>query len=176
MNKRSPILIGILLLIISMWLTFTPNKPIRHIFNRIESIGYDIQLRTQILTNKPMDVESAQVVIVDIDDKSIQSEGRWPWSRSTLATLVDKLKQQGATVIAFDMFFAEPEENIAEQVMKKLTQNHIQNNIVESILNQNVKLFDDDTIFQNSLNATQAVLSFSFLPRNETHNILPNRR
>ena len=49
------------------------------------------------------------VRIVDIDDASLARIGQWPWPRSTLATLVERLAEKGAAVIAFDMVFAEPD-------------------------------------------------------------------
>ena len=43
--------------------------------------------------------------------KSLDQEGRWPWPRSTIAMLVDRLSKDGAKVIGFDIGFLEPEEN-----------------------------------------------------------------
>jgi serine/threonine-protein kinase len=50
---------------------------------------------------------SRDIVIVSIDDKSISRIGRWPWSREKYAVLIDKVKQAGAKVIAFDIYFQE---------------------------------------------------------------------
>ena len=49
------------------------------------------------------------VVIIAIDEQSLSQLGRWPWSRATLARLVDSLERAGARVIAFDVFFPEGE-------------------------------------------------------------------
>jgi PAS domain S-box-containing protein len=51
------------------------------------------------------------VVLAVIDEKSLVTEGRWPWPRSKLAALVDRLSHDGARVIGFDMAFLEPDEN-----------------------------------------------------------------
>jgi len=51
------------------------------------------------------------VVLALIDDKSLTTEGRWPWPRTKLAVLVDYLSQDGARVIGFDIGFLEPDEN-----------------------------------------------------------------
>jgi adenylate cyclase len=50
------------------------------------------------------------ILIVAIDDASISSVGRWPWDRSTHAELVRKLSNAGASVIAYDVNFSEPED------------------------------------------------------------------
>ncbi len=55
----------------------------------------------------PRTVSEYPVTIVDIDDGSLRSIGQWPWPRSVLAKLVDRLGQDGAAVIGFDMIFPE---------------------------------------------------------------------
>lgn len=47
------------------------------------------------------------VRIIDIDEASLAEYGQWPWPRTVLATLIDKLAAKGAAVIAFDVVFAE---------------------------------------------------------------------
>jgi len=55
---------------------------------------------------------SPNIVIVAIDDKSLQEYGGWPWSdRSLQASAVDNLKEAGAAVIGFDVLFADQYEN-----------------------------------------------------------------
>src|SRR3954462_4687117 len=49
------------------------------------------------------------VTIVDIDDKSLEKLGQWPWPRTRIADLVTELTRLGAVVIAFDVVFAEPD-------------------------------------------------------------------
>jgi adenylate cyclase len=48
-----------------------------------------------------------EVVIVAIDDASIESVGRWPWSRAVMARLIDRLSEAGAAVIGFDIVQSE---------------------------------------------------------------------
>ena len=49
------------------------------------------------------------VVIVDIDEASLQAIGQWPWPRTRVAEICRKLAEAGAVVIAFDTLFAEPD-------------------------------------------------------------------
>jgi len=51
------------------------------------------------------------VVLAAIDERSLAVEGRWPWRRSTIAKLVDKLSQDGAHAVCFDVQFSEPDDN-----------------------------------------------------------------
>ncbi len=49
------------------------------------------------------------VMIVDIDEASLDALGQWPWPRTRVADLVTRLTAEGAVVIAFDIVFAEPD-------------------------------------------------------------------
>ena len=49
------------------------------------------------------------VRVLDIDEASLQSIGQWPWPRDELATLVTNLTTLGASAIAFDIVFPEPD-------------------------------------------------------------------
>src|SRR3546814_12077620 len=43
------------------------------------------------------------VVIVDIDEASLKALGQWPWPRTVIARLVDRLAAAGAAAVGFDM-------------------------------------------------------------------------
>ena len=61
---------------------------------------------------------SGRVVIVSLDERSLARFGRWPWPRSRLAQLVEKIGALGAASVGIDMIFAEPDEtplSLAEQ-------------------------------------------------------------
>ena len=48
-----------------------------------------------------------QVIIVDIDEKSLDELGQWPWPRSMLAKIIDKVGQAGAVAVGLDILFPE---------------------------------------------------------------------
>ena len=58
---------------------------------------------------QPRAYDEAPVRIIDIDDESLARLGQWPWPRTRLAELVDRLSAGGAAAIAFDVIFAEPD-------------------------------------------------------------------
>lgn len=49
------------------------------------------------------------VAIVDINEASLEKYGQWPWPRTRLADLVERVTQMGAAAIAFDILFSEPD-------------------------------------------------------------------
>lgn len=51
---------------------------------------------------------SPQIVIVAIDDRSIESVGQWPWPRATFAKLLDTLAPYQPQVVSIDVLFTEP--------------------------------------------------------------------
>ncbi|HNH52854.1 MAG TPA: CHASE2 domain-containing protein, partial [Nitrosomonas sp.] len=55
-----------------------------------------------------------QIVIIAIDEKSLQTIGRWPWSRRIHAELIDRLRQAGRNVVALDFLMAESDDNDPE--------------------------------------------------------------
>ncbi|WP_291852226.1 adenylate/guanylate cyclase domain-containing protein [Bradyrhizobium sp.] len=57
----------------------------------------------------PRQKTARPVTIVDIDDKSLEKLGQWPWPRTRIAELVTELTRLGAVVIAFDAVFSEPD-------------------------------------------------------------------
>jgi adenylate cyclase len=49
----------------------------------------------------------SHVAIVAIDERSLAELGQWPWPRDVIGSLVDRLREGGASAIAFDVLFAE---------------------------------------------------------------------
>ncbi|MDQ7005141.1 MAG: serine/threonine-protein kinase [Ghiorsea sp.] len=50
-----------------------------------------------------------RVVILDIDDTSIELIGRWPWSRTVMADMLENLHEAGARLVGVDVFYSEKE-------------------------------------------------------------------
>ena len=61
------------------------------------------------------------VRLVDIDEDSLARVGQWPWSRITIADLLDRLTEQGAAAVAFDILFSEPDRTSPEEMLKLLS-------------------------------------------------------
>jgi adenylate cyclase len=61
-----------------------------------------------------------RIVIVGIDEKTLQTVGAFPLPRTSYALLVNRLSAGGAAVIAFDATFPTPENNSSEQALRQL--------------------------------------------------------
>jgi CHASE2 domain-containing sensor protein len=71
--------------------------------SRIDHVIYDTAQKNTD-RNMPTDV-----VLVTIDEQSLSSLGRWPWTRRLHAQLIDRLHASGAKAIGFDVIFSEPQ-------------------------------------------------------------------
>jgi len=110
-------LCGIAVTAIFLWLQYSRLGLVAELRQRLELVAYDLRF-VAALTNRAAD--DVPISIVDIDDTSLQRVGRWPWPRATLAGLVGRLFESGAAVVAFDMVFAEPEENSLKAALDRV--------------------------------------------------------
>jgi len=171
MSKRIPIALGLLLVMLALWVSIAPTQFARQIIDRLDNLGYDLQLRTHVLTQSH--TPTTPVGIIDIDDASLKAEGRWPWPRNKLAELIDRLHEYGAAVIAFDIFFGEKESNIDQQLLDFLSKKNQLTPALKNLLKENLPSLNNDTIFAKSLTQLPTVLAIGFLPRPQTQNDLP---
>ena len=82
------------------------------------------------------------ILILDIDEKSLSEIGQWPWSRSVLSELVDQTNLSAA--LAFDIVFAEADRTGSKELMNLYKKN---NDFVKSLKG----LPDNDDLFANSI-------------------------
>lgn len=95
---KKPFVLGI-----SITLIFCALKAVRVLpLERLDTVFYDIRYRLRGKAYQPQNI-----VIVGIDDRSIEKVGRWPWDRSKLASLIDSLRNMGAKVIMLDIILSE---------------------------------------------------------------------
>jgi EAL domain-containing protein (putative c-di-GMP-specific phosphodiesterase class I)/CHASE2 domain-containing sensor protein len=62
---------------------------------------------------------SREIVVVGIDDQSLEQLGSWPWPRQRHADLIDRLKSAGARRIFFDISFATKTDRREDAAFKK---------------------------------------------------------
>ena len=76
----------------------------------------------QVLQPRVSAPNQRPVVIADIDDASLNALGQWPWPRTLIAELVQKLQQAGAVVVAFDVLLSEPDRMSPANIAQTLPQ------------------------------------------------------
>jgi CHASE2 domain-containing sensor protein len=73
------------------------------LFYGLETAVYDRYM--QLSYRQP----ASDIAVIAIDDRSIDSIGRWPWTRDILASVIDQLHAGGARLVASTVFMSEPE-------------------------------------------------------------------
>ncbi len=82
------------------------ETPLSEFIDRLELASLD--LRFQMRGQVPPD---PRIAIVEIDQYAQEALGRWPFPRAHFATLLDRLKEDGAKVVAFDVTFTQPDRS-----------------------------------------------------------------
>lgn len=127
------------------------------VLKRLDGLLYDSRLKLML---SHREVKDLPVVIVDIDENSLKQLGRWPWSRQIVAQMLEQLTAAGASVVAFDVIFSEPERNPAQQILQSGQQRLSAETTAE--LRQIAPLLDADHQFASSLANKDVVLGFLF--------------
>ncbi len=125
----------------------------------IDAKLYDYRLRLT-LPNKGDD----RIVILDIDEKSLKEEGRWPWGRDKLAALMDKLfEHYGVAVVGFDVVFAEKDNSSGLKVLQELGKNQLKNVAqFQSVLTRIQPHLEYDKLFADKIRHRSVVLGYYF--------------
>ncbi|MCZ6873256.1 MAG: adenylate/guanylate cyclase domain-containing protein [bacterium] len=130
-------------------------------FDSIELRTYDFRVKS-----RPVAQPSSAVVLALIDEKSLDTEGRWPWPRSRMAALVDRLSQDGAKVIAFDVGFLEPDENsqlrLIDQFDQKIDALALDNPELRMFIAQRRQYADNDLALANAIKRSSAAVVLGY--------------
>lgn len=106
------------------------------------------------------------VVVIDIDDESVEQEGRWPWPRDKMARLLGQLKKAGVLVVAMDIVMSQPDTNYALALKERLPQLFPRNSDVikkiDRLMNSMLPKFDTDLDFIRALKQNDVVLGYLF--------------
>ncbi len=113
----------------------------------------------------PRQSGDAAIRIVDIDDKSLAKLGQWPWPRSMIAQLIDRLRDAGAAVVAFDIDFAEPDRTSPKKLLPLLAQNGVDRAAAEKLL---AAVPDPDQQLAEAIGAMPVVTGFILTDRGES--------
>ena len=142
------------------------------VFTRIEYLLYDIRFNLFLpITKRPPG--DTKIAIIDIDENSIINEGRFPWSREKVATLIQKLGEAGALVIAFDVVFSEKEVNPVERIHRAVPPN-LMGKLPQQDWQTISTLADADQVMAKAMGEYDVVLGFFFQDHGEYQNgLLP---
>lgn len=133
---------GVLAAALALWVT----DPI--VLSQLRVAQFDQFQRWQ-----PRQAGPDVVRVVDVDEASLAAYGQWPWPRTRLMALVQRLQEAGVRAIAFDVLLAEPDRT-APQAMAKLWQSAPANAVLQT-------LPDPDLALAQALSGAGVVLGSS---------------
>ena len=149
---RAPVIVALLVLLNALILRAADPEALV----RLRDLSFDAYQRI-----KPREVPAdLPVRIVDIDEAALAEYGQWPWPRDTVARLVNRLREQGAAVIAFDVVFAEADRHSPAAIAS---------NLPEAIRDSDVRrtlesLPNYDEVLAEAMARANVVTGFAFDP------------
>ena len=115
----------------------------------VKSISYlSFDVYQKIFVEK----KDSEVIIIDIDEKSLGKFGQFPWNRSIFAKILDQLNTSNPKAIGFDIFFTEKDKQSPEAIIKSY-------NLIPSDVLKIQNLKDPDKIFSEKLKQSKSVIA-----------------
>ena len=130
------------------------------LLDRLSLIAFDLYQRAA-----PRQPGNAPIRIVDIDDRSLAKIGQWPWPRTIVAQMVDRLAVAGAAVVAFDIDFAEPDRTSPKLLLPLIAQNGVGAANAEKLLSN---LPDPDLVLAAAMRKVPVATGFILTDRGAT--------
>lgn len=133
------------------------------VVGHLDSIIYDAKVRLTM----PQTVDE-RVVILDIDEKSLAEQGRWPWGRDKLASILNKLfDHYGVRLVGFDVVFAEPDVSSGLKSLEAMARRELRDNPkFLSLLRELRPKLDYDARFAAAIKNRPVILGY-YLSSNE---------
>jgi adenylate cyclase len=95
---------------------------------------------------------TSPVIIIDLDEESLNEVGQWPWPRNIIADMVRNLFVMGVGVVGFDMAFPEPDRMNPKDIANSLA------GIDEETKEKLMSLSGNDEAFADIIRQTRVVL------------------
>ncbi len=110
---------------------------------------FELKLKDVMLQLRGEIKGDPRIVIIDIDEQSLQKLGQWPWSRDKVATILENLSSYGVGIVGLDVVFAEADNSSPKLVLEKLGR-----------FEENVA--DFDAILANTIEQTPTIIGYVF--------------
>jgi adenylate cyclase len=103
-----------------------------------------------------------RIVILDIDEKSLQEVGRWPWPRDVMAQIINKLfDQYQVGIVGFDVVFAEADYSSGIRVLDEMAKKELRQVAGFQDLYQKLRpSLDNDGLFARAIAGKPVVLGY----------------
>ncbi len=111
----------------------------------ISNLSFDLYQKVFTLNKNESDV-----VIIDIDEKSLGKFGQFPWSRSVFAKILENVNKSYPKAVGFDIFFTEKDKQSPEEIIKSY-------NLIPTDVSELQKIKGHDEIFREQLEKSKSI-------------------
>jgi adenylate cyclase len=124
---------------------------------QLDNIIYDARLQLTM----PRGIDE-NIVILDIDEKSLQEVARWPWPRDVMAGLIQKLfDRYQVGIVAFDVVFAEADYSSGIRSLEQMAQGALKDvPAFQQALRELRPKLDNDAQFAQAIKGRPVVLGY----------------
>ncbi len=137
---------------------------------QLELWAYDARVRLFL-----PETRDPHVVIVDIDERSLNAEGHWPWARDKLALMLHQLfERYRVSVVGFDVAFSEADPNSSLPVLEAIAGGELRDDApFQAFLQRARPSLDYDGRFAEEIQKYPVVLGFLVSAQGERSGVLP---
>ena len=100
----------------------------------------------------PLKKNDSDVIIIDIDEKSLSKFGQFPWNRSIFAKIIENVDSTNPKAIGFDVFFSEKDKQSPEEIIKSY------NILANDVINYLINIKGHDERFRQQLENSKSIL------------------
>ena len=137
---------------------------------QLERWAYDERVRLFL-----PETRDPRIVIVDIDERSLNAEGHWPWGRDKLALMLHQLfARYQVRVVGFDVAFPEADPSSGISVLEAIARSELRDDApFQAFLQRARASLDYDRRFAEEIEKGPVVLGFLVSPQADRSGVLP---
>lgn len=116
----------------------------------------DNRLRDTLFNIRGEIKNTDNVIIIDVDEKSLSKLGQWPWQRNKITRILENLTQNEIGLIAFDIVFAEEDNSSPHKIFEEF-----------NVKKENIPNYDLE--FAKTIATTPTILGYIFELEKKEH-------
>lgn len=124
--------------------------------DELENLLYDARVRLTALGG-----QDARIVIIALDEASMEVEGHWPWTRDKQAEMMRQLFNYGVSVVGFDVVYPERDVSADVNILRELA-GEVNDRRFLSRLEEFEPRLNRDAMFGEALGLGSSVMAYYF--------------
>ena len=150
MSRRLGWLLALIMMVLGIGLRLLDPAPIQ----ALRGLVFDAYQKFDPRPYKPSPIR-----IIDIDDESLSRLGQWPWPRTVLGEMVERLRQAGVATIGFNVVFAESDRTSPARMIESIRNLDLPPAVQDAL--GGLDLPDNDVLFAASVAGGGVVTGFA---------------